>query len=94
MCFQLYLSNFYSAPSELDGIKFSCSEQYYQYSKAKHGGDETSASEILSTANPVEQMRLGRKLEPLDESWKNSLAETHMEKAVNAHDAYSTGVMV
>ena len=76
----LILSNFYSAPFELDGIKFSCSEQYYQYSKAKHGGDKTTAAEILATANRVEQMRLGRKLEPLDELWKNSLAETHMKK--------------
>ena len=39
-----------------------------------HGGDETTAAEILATANPVEQMRLGQKLDPLDESWKNSLA--------------------
>ena len=79
-----FLSNFYDAPFELDGIKYTGSEQYYQYSKAKHSGNDMIAAEILATPNPVEQMKLGRSLKPETDQWNNTLSESIMEAGIKA----------
>ena len=79
-----YLSNFYCAPFTLDGKKFNSSEQYYQYTRAKHCSDDETAAEILATGNPVEQMKLGRKISATADQWNDMLAENIMETGIRA----------
>jgi ribA/ribD-fused uncharacterized protein len=79
-----FLSNFHPAPFELDGESYTGSEQFFQYKKAVRIGDKDVASKILSTDNPIEQMRLGRKLLYTEDQWNDEAAEQHMEVAVKA----------
>ena len=48
------LSNFYPTKFEFNGNIFHSSEQYIQYTKAKHFGDDECARNILSTKNALE----------------------------------------
>ena len=76
------LSNFYRAQFVVGGKIFSSSEQYYQFRRANHIGNLEIASSILATDDPVEQRRLGRRLESKEESWNDIKAEEVMEEAV------------
>lgn len=51
---------------EIEGISFSCAEQYMMYGKAKLFGDEEIAQKILAAKQPREQKRLGRKVRNFD----------------------------
>ncbi len=55
-----FLSNWYPSPFRLDGIGFSCNEQYMMYRKALTLGDSKTASAILATTVVAEQQTLGR----------------------------------
>lgn len=55
-----YLSNWYRASFELDGIKFNSAEQFIMYTKCMTFGDTESASAVLATDDPAEQQRIGR----------------------------------
>lgn len=66
-----YLSQWYPAEFEIDGIKFNCAEQYMMYRKAKFFGDEKRKQLILEAVSPYLQKRLGRQVENFDEEkWK------------------------
>ncbi len=55
-----YLSNWYPSVFVLDGITFSCSEQYIMYRKCKLFGDESAAAAVLATDDPAKQQEIGR----------------------------------
>ena len=55
-----YLSNFYPSPFTIDGIEFSCNEQWFMYSKAKLFGDLSSMELILKETVPLKIKWLGR----------------------------------
>lgn len=64
-------SQWYSSWIEIDGEKFSCTEQYMMYKKALLFGDEEVANAIMRTQNPKEQKALGRKVSGFDkEKWE------------------------
>ncbi len=56
-----YLSNWYPASFELDGMRFNCSEQYIMYKKCLAFGDLKSAKAVMETTDPAEQQAIGRK---------------------------------
>jgi ribA/ribD-fused uncharacterized protein len=58
------LSNFYRTTFEIDGIKYNCVEQYFQYQKAIVFGAFDTADKILKTTSPTIQKSLGRKSIP------------------------------
>lgn len=52
-----FLSNFYSAPIEYEGLKFSCTEVAYMFFKV---GDKTIKEKIYLSQDPKEAKRLGK----------------------------------
>ncbi len=56
-----YLSNWYPARFELDGISFSSTEQYIMYRKCMIFGDEKAAKAVLETDDPSTQQNIGKK---------------------------------
>ena len=54
-----YLSNWYRAEFDLDGIHFTSTEQYIMYRKCTLLGDRTSAIAVLATDDPEEQQTIG-----------------------------------
>ena len=63
-----YLSNWYLSPFEVDGIRFSSSEQYIMYRKCKLFGDDTSAGAVMATDDVAKQQAIGRKAKGYIES--------------------------
>lgn len=61
-------SNFFPAPFNLDGTDYVHSEQYYQYHKATHHGEDDTAERILKLTNPWRIKVLGDNIEP-DSEW-------------------------
>ena len=56
-------SNFFPAPMEIEGRKFHCVEQFYQYRKASFLHKEQVALDIMLADDPLETKRLGDTLE-------------------------------
>lgn len=54
------LSNFYPASFEIDDVKYSSSEQYYQANCAKSSGNFNLYNKIMKTTNPYKIKSLGR----------------------------------
>jgi hypothetical protein len=52
----------------VDGLQFNCLEQYMMWMKAKLAGDGDARDKIMSSDNPVEQMKIGDKLTTLDKA--------------------------
>ena len=59
-------SNWYPSKFKVNGIQFSCGEQYMMYQKAIGFGDIEMAQEILKATTPKEQKELGRKVKNFD----------------------------
>ncbi len=55
----------------IDGVTYSCCEQYMMVEKARLFGDEATLKRILATPSPREQKRLGRQVRGFsDKVWK------------------------
>lgn len=55
----------------IDGVTFSCGEQYMMYKKALMFNDYESAKKIMESDNPREQKALGRKVKNFDKkTWE------------------------
>ena len=74
-------SNFYPAEFSVDGKKFTCSEQYYQYQKARTANDTKSAMGIMTTKDPLKMKRIGDDITPAQAKWQPS---NHMKTGVMA----------
>ncbi|XP_046578082.1 uncharacterized protein LOC124285851 [Haliotis rubra] len=61
-------SQHFLATFTIEGVKFNCAEQYMMYQKAVLFKDEVYKKKIMSTPNPVEQKRLGRKVRKFDKA--------------------------
>ncbi len=68
---------------ELDGIKFSTLEQYYQYRKATDAGHIELANSILLEEDPVEQHNMGETLKA-DNNWLLDYGRQVMQTAIIA----------
>ncbi|RWZ87234.1 MAG: NADAR family protein [Hydrotalea sp. AMD] len=67
-------SQWYPSQFTINGITFSCAEQWMMYSKAKLFGDEETAQQILETINPKKQKELGRQVKNFDPIIWNNIA--------------------
>ncbi len=56
------LSQWDPSSFQVVGIEFSCAEQFMMYSKALLFGDKGKSKEILATASPREQKKLGQQV--------------------------------
>jgi ribA/ribD-fused uncharacterized protein len=52
----------------IDGVDFTCAEQYMMYKKALMFGDFEIAEKIMATSSPREQKALGRKVKGFDKN--------------------------
>ena len=62
-----FLSNWYKAGMFIDGMKFSCVEQYMMYRKAVLFGDYEVAGHIMASTNQGDMKKWGRKVRDFDE---------------------------
>lgn len=64
-------SNFVMTMFKVDGRQFNCTEQYFQYQKAKYFDDQPTAGQIMKTGSPARQKKLGRSVKGYDEQrWR------------------------
>ena len=68
-------SNFYGCRFKVNGLLFNCNEQFYQYSKAIHFGDEHTAQLILNAVFPKEHKFLAKKIKGFDRKAWNLVSE-------------------
>ena len=95
------LSNFFPAPITIDGVQYSCTEQYYQARKAEEHKVYEAVESIMMATDPAEMYRVASKIRTSDR-WKTGTGKLTMEKAniakftQNKHLAdvlFSTGTM-
>jgi ribA/ribD-fused uncharacterized protein len=51
----------------VDGTIYNCAEQYYMYQKARLFKDDRIAKKIMRETSPIEQKKLGKKVEGFDQ---------------------------
>lgn len=68
-----FLSNWHISPFRLDGMDFTCVEQYMMYKKAMLFKDQESADEIMRITNPRTIKRIGRSVKNFDPKIWNAL---------------------
>ena len=76
-------SNFHQASFTVQGVQFSCSEQYLVYRKAQCSTDAQAASGILKLHDPAKMKRAGLKLDVDQKLWNQQKVE-HMKTALYA----------
>ncbi|XP_076462786.1 protein irg-1-like [Babylonia areolata] len=59
-------SQHHPAKFDIDGLTYNCAEQYMMHQKAVLFKDAAMAKKIMSSKNPVEQKRFGRKVQNFD----------------------------
>jgi len=70
------LSNFHPSPFKVEGVSYTCGEQYIQWRKASLFRCKTIASEILTSSNPAYIKKLGSKLPNFNKTqWKDAIPE-------------------
>ena len=74
------LSNFFPAPITVDGVQYSCSEQYYQAKKAEEHKDYETLDTIMMASDPADMYRAASKIKCSDR-WKSGTCKIAMEKA-------------
>jgi ribA/ribD-fused uncharacterized protein len=69
-------SQWHASPFTIDGVAYSCAEQYMMAEKARLFRDEEALAEILATSSPKRQKQLGRQVRGFHEStWTNQARE-------------------
>lgn len=61
-------SNWQWSPFTLDGVVYTCVEQYMMAEKARCFGDTRAEQLVMSTSDPADQKRYGRQAGPYDEA--------------------------
>ncbi|XP_062581070.1 serine/threonine-protein kinase fray2-like [Saccostrea cucullata] len=77
-------SNFHPARFDLDGVTYSCSEQYMMHQKAVIFQDPYHRNEIMKATDPVKMKKLGRKVENFDANHWAQVSEKVVKKGVMA----------
>ena len=66
------LSQWWLCSFEVDGVWYNCAEQYMMAEKARLFGDEEVLEKIMSSYEPMEQKKLGRRVQGYDDAvWKD-----------------------
>lgn len=74
--FQGWASQWHPSPFEVDGVFYTCAEQYMMAEKARLFDDDTALKAILATSDPREQKALGRKVRGFNEhTWQDACLE-------------------
>ena len=76
-------SNWHDAPFTLNGVTYTCSEQYYLSKMAQASNDTKRAQGIMETAEPSTMKRIARKIKVNESMWKKERDE-HMKAAISA----------
>ena len=64
------------SPFEVDGVRYTCAEQFMMAEKARLFGDEEVRRQILATDSPREHRKLGRKVRSFSEKrWQQHRSE-------------------
>ena len=71
-------SNFHHAPFTVNNVQFNSSEQFYQLKRAEYFEDKVTAQKIKQQNDPLECMRLGRKVKGFDEDAWHKVDENYM----------------
>mgnify|MGYP004001613247 CR=1 FL=1 len=67
-----FMCQWYDSIFNVNGVKYSCCEQYMMAKKAELFNDEKIRIQIVNTHNPKTVQRLGRKVKNFNETiWKN-----------------------
>ena len=61
-----FLGNWYPSEIVVEGVKYTCTEQYIMAQKALLFNDQETYSKIMSTNDPYTQKKLGRVVSPFD----------------------------
>lgn len=65
------LSQWWLCTFEVDGVYYNCTEQYMMAEKARLFGDADTLEKILASYEPMEQKKLGRRVQGYDDAtWK------------------------
>ncbi len=65
------LSQWWLCAFEVDGVYYNCTEQYMMAEKARLFGDVDTLERILASYEPMEQKKLGRRVQGYDDAkWK------------------------
>lgn len=76
-------SQHYPVRFEVDCVEYNCAEQYMMHQKALLFEDHDMAKKILASTNPVEQKRLGRKVQNFNKDrWTERSLEVVREASV------------
>ena len=76
------LSNFHMSTFDIEGLKFNCNEQFYQYSKALHFNDKVTVEKILKEQNPINQKKMGKKVSGYNEGARAQVCDDVMLKGL------------
>ena len=67
------MSNFHPSVFKINGVTYSCGEQFIQSSKARLFGDDVICSQIMRTKNPYEMKSHGYRVQNFDQNtWENN----------------------
>jgi ribA/ribD-fused uncharacterized protein len=84
------LSQWWPAPFEADGVRFSSAEHYMMWRKARLFGDEDTAARILEAGHPNQAKALGRTIAGFDEeTWSRerfAIVTAASRAKFDAHD--------
>lgn len=65
------LSQWWLCTFEVNGVYYNCTEQYMMAEKARLFGDDDTLEKILASYEPMEQKKMGRRVQGYDDSaWK------------------------
>ena len=67
-------SQFHPASFRIDGVKYSCAEQYMMHQKALKFGDEKQARLIMKETNPARIKNMGRLVKGFDRTTWNAMS--------------------
>ena len=74
------LSQWWMCPFAVDGITYSCAEQYMMAEKARVFHDKVMLEKIMETAHPKEMKAYGRAVQNFDEEHWNAVAYSIVKK--------------
>ena len=78
------LSNFHQSPQVVNGIHYSCNEQYYHESKANFFEDYDTAGKIMSTSDPVKMKKYGESVKGFSEREWRQVCDKVMKAGLDA----------
>ncbi len=79
-----FLSNWYPSRFTLDGIQFTCAEQYIMYRKCLTFGDTESAQKVLDTTDPEQHQTIGQKAAGYNDKVWNGLRQVILMRSLEA----------